>query len=77
MDSHARFWRAATASQPTMIASWDESAPGVVQLPADRTAAKVMLEQAWAAVATDRVEIACGGGWTDDMLHGCALPVGM
>jgi hypothetical protein len=94
-----------------MIASWDESAPGVVRLPsgrlvrgrglrhpmpagleptiglyllgheptsftwdtrwirwpdfrlpADQTAAKIMLDQAWNKAATERVEIACGGG---------------
>jgi hypothetical protein len=105
-----RLWRSAIASQP-MIASWDESAPGVVRLPSgrlvrgrglrypkptgleptvglyllgreptsfawetrwirwpdfrlptDRVAAKVMLEQAWTEAATERVEIACGGG---------------
>jgi hypothetical protein len=106
----ARLWSPAVTSEP-MIASWDESAPGVVRLPSgrlvrghglrrptptgleptlglyllsrepevfpwetrwirwpdfwlptDRLAAKVMLEQAWHAAATERVEIACGGG---------------
>jgi protein-tyrosine phosphatase len=31
-------------------------------LPSDRSAAKVMLEQAWAEATTERVEIGCGGG---------------
>jgi protein-tyrosine phosphatase len=32
------------------------------RVPADRIAAKDMLERAWTATATERVEIACGGG---------------
>jgi protein-tyrosine phosphatase len=32
------------------------------RLPADRAQARQLLERAWARAATERVEIACGGG---------------
>ncbi|WP_405392945.1 protein phosphatase [Streptomyces sp. NBC_01102] len=32
------------------------------RLPADRAQARAMLRQAWDRAATDRVEVACGGG---------------
>lgn len=33
------------------------------RLPSDRTAAGAALREAWERVATERVEIACGGGY--------------